>query len=547
MSVSQAVVSLSAQQGQVLGAVLPCLSGMAVDRAEVSGDLVRIWVRAVAGGAACPGCGTWCTQVRDRYTRRLREAAAGGRRVLIWLAVRLLVCGNAQCSRASFAEQPEGLAVPYARRTPLLAGQLAAVAAELAGRAGARLARAVLAVQVSRHTLIRVLMALPGPAAGPVRVLGIDDFSLRRGRTYATLLVDMETGRPADVLPDREQATVEQWLRAHPGAEVICRDRGGAYAAAVRAAAPGAVQVADRWHLWHNLCEHARDAVARHQGCLGGAGCAVPQEEPRQQDRQQPGQQQEQGSAAAGAEAVIRERHAAVHQLRAAGKTQDQAAAALGLSRQLTGRFWRAPGADALLKTRATSALDPFKPYLQQRWDAGATTIAALHREITALGYPGSEPTTYAWLALLKLAAPPKPPAPPGKQQVTRWILTDPARLDDDDQAQLTAICGRCPELQALAGHVTAFAKILTRRAGDRPAAGLDGWLAAAAASPGQPELASFAAGIRRDYQAVRNALTLEWSSGRVEGLNTRTKLLKRQMYGRASFPLLRKRILLTS
>jgi len=382
--------------------------------------------------------------------------------------------------------------------------------------------------------------ALPGPAAGRVRVLGIDDFSLKKGRDYATLLVDMETGEPVDVLPDREADTAREWLRAHPEVEVICRDRAGAYAEAARGGAPQAIQVADRWHIWRNLCEYAGKAVARHQGCLGGPGCAC-QDSQGQQEQEQ--QQEQEGGVPAGLEAVIRERHAAVRQERAAGRTLPEAAAALGLSQQLTGRFWRAASADALLKVRGVSALDPWKPYLRRRWDAGITKIAVLHREITALGYPGSEPATYAWLALLKLAAPPKPPSPPSKQQVTGWMLTDPARLDAGQQEQLAAILGRCPDLQDLAGHVTAFAKILTRRLGDR----LDGWLTAAEASPGQPELASFANGIRRDYQAVRNALTLEWSSGRVEGRNTRTKLLERQMYGRASFPLLRKRILLTS
>jgi transposase len=530
-------MSLSAQEAQVLGLLLPHLAGTAVDGAGIDGDLVTIDVRAAAGGAACPDCGTWCTAVHDRYRRRLRDAAAGGRRVLIWLVVRLLRCGNAECLRASFAEQPAGLAVPYARKTPLLAGQLGAVAAALAGRAGSRLARAVLAVEVSRHTLVRVLMALPEPAAGLVRVLGIDDFSLRKGQAYATLLVDMETGRPVDVLPDREQATVEQWLRAHPGAEVVCRDRGGAYAAAVRAAAPGAVQVADRWHVWHNLCEYAGQAVARHRECISSGSCAC---QGRPREGQEPREEQEPREAAgvpAGLEAAVRERHAAVRELRAAGKTQDEAAAALGLSRQLTGRFWRAASAEALLKTRGTSALDPYKPYLRRRWDQGITGIAALHREITALGYAGSEPTTYAWLALLKLAAPAKPPAPPAARQISRWMLTDPARLGEDEQAQLAAVLGRCPELRVLAGHVTEFAKMLTGRLGNR----LDSWLADAGE---HPALASFAGGIRQDYQAVRNALDLEWSSGRVEGLNTRTKQLHRQMYGRASFQLLRKRIL---
>jgi hypothetical protein len=201
--------------------------------------------------------------------------------------------------------------------------------------------------------------------------------------------------------------------------------------------------VADRWHIWHNLCEYAGKAVARHQDCLAGSGCARQGRPDARQQQEQEQQQEEEGGVPAGLEAVIRGRHAAVRELRAAGRTLPEAAAALGLSQQTAGRFWRAASADALLKVRGASALDPWKPYLRRRRDQGITKIAVLHREITALGYAGSEPTTYAWLALLKLAAPPRPAAPPAARQISRWMLTDPARLGEDEQAQLAAALGR--------------------------------------------------------------------------------------------------------
>ena len=326
----------------------------------------------------------------------------------------------------------------------------------------------MLAVEVSRHALVRVLMALPGAGRRAVRVLGIDDFSLSKGQAYATLLVDMETGQPVDVLPDREAATAEEWLRAHPEVEVICRDRAGAYAEAARAAP----RTRSRWPTAGTCGTTCASTPARPSPATGTASAAAAPARPGRKTRtSEQEQEQEQERKAGGVHArlaaVVRERHAAVHELRAAGQTLDEAAAALGLSQQLTGRFWRAASADALLKARRLG-LDPYKPYLRRRWDEGTTNIAVLHREITALGYPGSELTTWKWLALLKLAAPPKPPAPPGHRQITSWMLTDPARLDADQQAQLTAALARCPELHALAGHVTEFAKMLTGRPGDR-------------------------------------------------------------------------------
>jgi transposase len=560
VSLSQASQCLSCQSGPGLGVLLPHLAGMVVERAEITGDRVQVRVRSGAGGAQCPGCGWWSGRVHSGYGRVLADTAAGGRRTAIRLQVRRFFCDNPACVAVTFAEQAGGLAGRHARRTALLAQLLTAVAVALAGRAGARLA-AVLGVPVSRHTLIRLLMAVPVPDAGPVRVLGIDDFSLRRGRSYATLLVDMEAGVPVGVLPDREAATLETWLIAHPEVEVICRDRSGAYAEAARAAAPGASQVADRWHLWAGLCEYAGKTVALHKDCLAAPPEPArdqqdqdqqdqdqDQEREQEQGQQEQGQEREQeqeqeraGGVPAAMEAVIRSRHAAVHELRAAGSTQAQAAAALGLTSQLTGRYWRAATADRLLaRGRPAPGLDPWKPYLRQGLRRG-TPVRALHRQITELGYRGSLGSTHGYLSAFTLAAPARPPAPPRPRDVTALITSGPAALDPAGHARLTAIRARCPELDALTRHVARFAWILTGRHGDQ----LDTWIAAVDADPGQQHLHSFTTGIRQDYQAVRNGLTMTWNSGRVEGLNTRTKLLKRQMYGRAGLDLLTKRILL--
>ena len=223
-----------------------------------------------------------------------------------------------------------------------------------------------------------------------------------------------------------------------------------------------------------------------------------------------------------------RDRHAAVHELLAAGHSLRSASRALGLDRKTVRRFASQPGPDMLLvkATSRPSILDPFKPYLGQRWNEGITNAAALHEEIRARGWTGGIVTVERYLrqfrtadgrdrqarARPQLTAPTAPP-PPRTRQITSWLLRRPETLTGDEQAQLAAIRARCPDIDDLACHVRSFAEMMTRRTGDND---LEGWLAAAEASD-LPQLRSFAHGIRIDQQAVTNGLTLPWSSGKVE------------------------------
>ncbi|MFG6194156.1 ISL3 family transposase [Nonomuraea sp. JJY05] len=511
-----------------------------------SGKSVRIQARTGTWQAVCPACGGVSERAHSRYERRLCDAAIGGQETLIHLLVTRFFCHNLECGKQTFVEQVPGLTVRYGRHSTALLQTLRVIALALGGRAGARLTDR-LATAVSRMTLIRIIRALPEPAlqAGP-QVLGVDDFALRRGHRYGTILIDITTRRPIDMLDERSADALAAWLTDHPGVQIICRDRAGSYAEGAARGAPEATQVADRWHMWRNLGEAVERTLAKHRTVLRELPPLTPPTETREAGAR-PAKPDTQSPARTGPLAKrTRQRHAAIHHLLAQGRDLRAIAAELGLARNTVRRFARAATPEELLVKDGTGrrprGLDAFEPYLRQRWNDGCANAEQLYQELRERGYRGAPTTVRQYLQPWRSDTTRKPPlpAPPTVRQATGWLLRNPATLTADEQRHLDALTTACPPLARLYDHVRAFADMMVNRHGHH----LERWMAAADADD-LPELRSFITGLRRDLDAARAGLTLPYSSGPVEGHVNRIKMLKRQMYGRANPDLLRKRVLL--
>ncbi|WP_143138430.1 transposase [Streptomyces mirabilis] len=237
-----------------------------------------------------------------------------------------------------------------------------------------------------------------------------------------------------------------------------------------------------------------------------------------------------------------RERFALVQDLLHEGASLESICHRLQLDRSTVRRFARATSIDELLvKTiNRSTILDAHRPHLHQRWNEGCDDTAQLHREIAALGFTGGIQTVRRYLRNFTPSAPtPAPRSAPRPRRVVRWIMTNPGNLLDDDALSLKEIRVGCPELNAVTDHARDFAEMMRDLRGDQ----LPQWMERVEQDP-LPALHSLVNGLRRDQDAVVAGLSSPWSSGQVEGQNTRVKLLKRAGYGRANFDLLRKRIL---
>jgi transposase len=533
---------------------------------EPARSAITLTLRSRQRTMRCPSCERRASRVHSRYERSLAELPWGEHAVMLRLRVRRLFCDNPRCERRIFTERLPGIAAPWSRKTARLATRLTTLGLALGGAAGARLSR-VLRVPTTRNTLLRLIRAAPLPVAVTPSVLGVDDWALCKRHSYGTLLVDLERRRPVALLPDREAGTLAAWLREHLGVKLVARDRSGAYADGIRRGAPEAVQVVDRFHLLQNLAEalettftaHAASlrAVdqARHQAVITD-GVLVPVAPPRSPVQ------------ALSLAAERRERRMAryrqVWSLHREGWSGHAIARHLGLGRSTVVRYLR----HEVFPERkgrsdvGRSLLDPWKPFLLKRWNAGQRNGRRLFRELQGRDYRGSYATLARYTQRLRLAqegAAPQPPRSSRRQPIlpsvidrperpltpraAAWLaLRRPERRSAGEAERLARLCRRDASLAEAVDLAEEFAGLIRARQPER----LGPWLARA--RDGRlPPFRGFAKRLGADEAAVRAAAMLPWSTGQVEGQINRLKTIKRQMYGRAKLDLLSRRFLLAA
>ena len=367
---------VATQTPDVLACLLPDTATfyLAACHIDTTAAQITLAVRSTQTTALCPLCTTPARRIHSHYERTLADLPWADYHVRLQLRVRKWFCRSRHCRRRIFTERLPPVAAPWARRTLRLAQRLIALGVALGGKAGVHLSQRW-GLAVSRNTLLRLLRRLPVPSHVTPTMLGVDDVALRKRQTSGTVLIDLERRQPVALLPDRTADTGAQWLREHPGVEVITRDRSQAYAEGARQGAPAATQVADRFHLLQNLAEALTQVFAAHGQALGALNDAwrqqpvpladgaiavpvpppdVPTPAPQRQARRQRVYEQ-------------------VWTFHRQGWTGAAIAQHVGLSLRTVQRALRT-ATFAGRKRRSDhgdSLLNPYKPYLLERWNAG--------------------------------------------------------------------------------------------------------------------------------------------------------------------------------
>ena len=544
--------------------LLPLDHDLRLDDVSIGPDRIVAILVAMSPRGTCPVCGTWSETVHSLYQRTIADLPWGRQTVRLQLRVRKFFCRQPTCARRIFTERLPRVVAPYARRTVRLTEVVRLLAFALGGEPGARIVGR-LGMATSAATLLRLIRRTAVVAAPTPRALGVDDWAQRKRHTYGTILIDLEQHQVVDLLPDRTADTLAAWLEGRPGVEIISRDRSRAYADGAARGAPDAVQVADRFHLAKNLGETVVEVLERHRADLRevmvsaepsaqpeggtrpaadltGSTTALPMARLTQLQRRQ----QERRSQRVA-------RYEQMTALRERGLTIAAIARELGVGERTIVR-WLAAGSfpERKPRRRPPSPFAPFAAYVTSRWADGCHNGMQLWREVCEQGYIGPRYRIWEVVQRLRQGLPavaepdveqPEPSSrplrPASPRQVAGIFLRRPTDRTTEERQVLEQIIERCPDARVAYDLSERFLSLMR----ERQAASLEAWLADATQS-GLPEFQRLASGLLTDQAAVAAAASLPYSNGQTEGQVNKLKVVKRQMYGRAKFDLLRLRLL---
>ena len=516
-----------------------------IETIEVSEHTVLVHLYATLPTAPCPQCGTPGSRIHSRYQRTIADIAFGRRHLLLKLQVRKWICRESSCPQRIFAERFPGLIRRYARMTDRLVEALQSVGVATNGADAARILSA-LGIPTTAKTIIRHVLRLPLPDEGSVQEVGIDEWAWRKGHHYGTILVNLAERRIVQLLADRSVETSKAWLRTHPEIRTVSRDRGKLFREAATDGAPQAQQVVDRFHLQKNFAEALEKFFRRHTRVLKRAAhLSAGQNRPAVKKARPSKGEQERRKRHQGRMAI----HKRIWQLYRKGYHKEDIAHLVGVSSQSVYRALKQETPPApRRRSRSSSIVDPYLPYLIARWNQGCHNVARLYEELVAQGYTGTPRTLQMRLRPFRQTV-----AHPVSKQTVIWdkspsprnvalMMVRPAPNRTPEQATYLDQLIQSNEMIAVVFHLAQdFGHLLRQREGRER---LEQWKAAVRAS-GIAELIAFVDGLADDAEAVANGCSLTWSNGMVEGFVNKVKAIKRSSYGQAGFPLLQRRVLL--
>lgn len=503
---------------------------------------INIYVQSRQRICRCPDCLIPSKKLHSYYSRKFRDLPTFGKSSNIYLQSRKYRCLTPECERKIFTERFEDHFEPCKRRTKRLDEKLLTTALEMGGRPAERLCN-TLSMPVSDSTLLRLIHKTPLPCLGQLKAVGVDDWAYKKRDRYGSILVNLDTGKVVDLLPDREEKTLISWLQEQPSIEVITRDRYGKYMRGATKGAPQAIQVTDRWHLLKNLGEAVKRIMVREYTRLSKAVAPKTVEQPLMIPKTLPTKK------LAATDGVIKQRFDEMKKLQAKGLSNNKIAKTLGMHKDTVRKYL---SVEVLMRKSygERGMIETHFEYIKERMERNPSIqLKTLWVELKQKGYSGaystlSEALTYYDIRVGKKARQTKLPQHAGSffkpSAAAMAFLAPESKLSNTQKKLISRLCQSSAELKRTMALVKKFRSLIETKAGNE----LNTWITEAKHSL-IAELKGFATGLLSDLQSIENAINLHWSNGPVEGNVNKLKTIKRQMYGRASFNLLRKRLVL--